>query len=340
MKFWLTIAFFILAHPATADNPLNFSKHPVGKTPNGFRVAGGTTNEWKVIEAEVPSSLDPSLMVKRRCLRHSGGTNNSTRYPSLVHTGESYEDLVIKTSFRINGGNGVQAAGVVIRAQPDNTSFIFAVIPANKAMYLTYCEKGVKFGGGSTHISLPKDGWYHLELTCQNNAINGRINGKSFEELKLIRNPPGPGKVGFWTRGDTDCLFTMSSVSLPMSFAQSVINEIVRTNKHLQRVELSAIRPGKKNPEVAAATNPKQVGQPAHASCLDTIENGTVIYSKSRDTIEVIMPVKNVDGKIIAAARMILKPGKFTTQTKNRALASAVAIELGRKIQTHAKLFR
>ena len=111
-------------------------------------------------------------------------------------------------------------------------------------------------------------------------------------------------------------------------------------HKHLQRVELAAIRTGKKTPEVAAATDPKQVGQPAHANCLDTIENGTVIYSKGRDAIEVIMPVKNVDGEIMAAARMVLKPGKFTTQSKHRALASAVAIKLGEQIQTRTKLFR
>jgi len=341
MKFWLTHILFGLAlHSAAADNPLNFSKHPVGKTPIGFHAAGGTTNEWKVIEAEIPSKLNPSLMVKRRCLRHSGGTNNSTRYPSLVYTGNSYKDLVIKTSFRIDGGNGVQAAGVVIRVQPDNTSFLLAVIPAKSTMYLTYCEKGTKFGGHSSHIAIPKDGWYHLELTCQNNIISGRINGNNFEPLKFIKNPPGPGNVGFWARGDTSCLFAMTSVVLPVSFAQSVVNNIVRTNKHLQRVELVAIRAGKRIPEIAAATDPKKIGQPAHKNCRDTIVNGTVIYSKGQDAVEVVMPVKDVDGVIMAAARMFLRPGKFTTQTKNRALASAVAIELGKQIKTRGKVFR
>jgi hypothetical protein len=207
-------------------------------------------------------------------------------------------------------------------------------------MYLTYCEEGIKFGGHSSHIALPKDGWYHLELTCQNNTINGRINGNNFEPLKFINNPPGPGKVGFWARGDTDCLFAMSSVALPVSFAQSVLNEVTLTNKYLQQVELAAIRTGKKTPEVAAATNLKQVGQPAHANCRDTIENGTVIYSEGRDAVEVIMPVKNVDGEIMAAARMFLKPGKLITKTRHRARASAVAIKLGEQIQTRAKLFR
>ena len=148
------------------------------------------------------------------------------------------------------------------------------------------------------------------------------------------------GKIGFWARGDTDCLFALSSVKVPLSFAQSVVNEITRSNKHLQRVELVAFRSEKNPLEIAAATDLKQVGQSAQANCLDTFKNGTVVYSKGRNAIEVIMPVKNVDGEIMAAARMFLKPGKLITQTKYRALASAVAIELGKKIQTHAKLFR
>lgn len=323
-----------------ADNPLNFSKHPLDKTPMNFRASGGKPNEWKVTEVEVPSRLDPTKKVKRHCLRHSGGTNDSARYPSLVSKGKNYKNLVINTSFRIDGGKGVQAAGVVIRAQPDNTSFLLAVIPAKSRMYLTYCEKGTKFGGHSSLIALPDDGWYHLELTCQNNTINGRINGNNFEPLKFINNPPGPGKVGFWARGDTDCLFAMSSVSLPVSFAQSVLNEVTRANKYLLSVELVAIRSDNKVPVVAAATDLEQVGRHAHARCRNTIENGSVVYSESRDTIEVIMPVKNVDGEIMAAARMFLKPGKLTTQDRHRARASAVAIELGNRIQTRGKLFR
>ena len=323
-----------------ANNPLNFSKYPLDKTPVDFRASGGKPSEWKITEAEVPSQLDPTKKVKRHCLRHSGGTNDSTRYPSLVSMKKNYENLVIKTSFRINGGKGVQAAGVVIRAQPDNTSFLLAVIPAKSSMYLTYCEEGTKFGGHSSHIALPKDGWYHLELTCQNNTINGRINGNNFDPLKFINNPPGPGKVGFWARGDTDCLFAMSSISLPVSFAQSVLNDVTRTNKHLQRVELVAIQSGNKMPVIAAATDLDQVGKNAPATCKNTIENGSVIYSENRNTIEVIMPVKNVDGEIMAAARMFLKPGKLTTQGTHRARASAVAIELGNRIQTRGQLFR
>jgi len=339
MRYWSL--FVLLCGTFTAipaDNPLNFNKHPLNKTPTGFRAAGGDSNEWKVVEAKIPSTLDPSATVKRQCLRHSGGTNDSTRYPSLMNLGRDYKNLVLKTSFRIDGGKGVQAAGVFFRAQKDNSYILFAIIPSKKRMYLTYCEKGVPVGGQNSEIKLPENGWFHLELTCQNDQISGRLNGGAFPAITLNDMPPG--KVGFWARGDTDCLFAMSSVSLPVRFSQSVVNEIARTNKHLQRVELVAIRTGKKIPEIAAATDPKKNGQPAHSNCLDTIKNGAVIYSKGRNAIEVIMPVKNVDGEIMAAARMFLKPGKLTTKTKHQARASAVAIELGNRIQTHAKLFR
>jgi len=323
-----------------AGNPFNFSKLPLGKTPAGFRATGGEAKEWRVVEADLPSTLDPSRTVKRHCLQHSGGTNDSERYPSLVFAGKDFGNLVFKTSFRIDGGNGVKAAGIVIRAQPDNTSFVFAIIPAKSRMYLSYCEKGTKFGNHSSRISLPKDGWYHLELTCVNNTLSGKLNGENFETLRFINNPPGPGKVGFWTRGDTDCLFTLSSVTLPLSLAQSVVNDIARTNKYLLRVELAALRPGKNVPEISAATDLKQVGKPAHASCRQAIEKGAVIYSEGSDAIEVVMPVKNVDGEIMAAARMFLKPGNLTSKARHRARAAAVAIELGKRIQTRAKLFR
>ena len=341
MRLGLTLIFLCISLPIlAAGNPLNFSNLPRGKTPSGFRASGGEAKEWRVIESEVPSTLDPSRPVKRHCLRHSGGTNNSERFPSLVFEGKNFENLVIKTSFRIDGGNGVRAAGIVIRAQPDNTSFVFAVIPAKSRMYLSYCEKGTKFGGHSSRISLPKDGWFHLELTCKNNTLSGKLNGENFETLRFINNPPGPGKVGFWARGDTDCLFTMSSVTLPVSLAQSVVNDIARTNKYLLRMELAAVRPGESAPEIAAATDLKQLGKPAHANCDQAIKKGAVVYSEGSDAVEVVMPVKNVDGEIMAAARMFLKPGKLTTKTRHRARAAAVAIELGKRIQTSAKLFR
>jgi len=132
----------------------------------------------------------------------------------------------------------------------------------------------------------------------------------------------------------------MSKLHLPVSFAQTVINNISLTNKYLQRVELAAIRVGKNNPEIAVATDLRQVGQPAHVSCLSTIQDGTVVYRESSDAIEVVMPIKDVDGEIMAAARIFLKPGKLTTKATHRARATAVAIELGKKIQTHAGIFR
>jgi hypothetical protein len=303
----------------------------------GFRASGGVASEWKVIDAEIPSTLNPSVMVKRRCLHHKGGKNDSDRYPTLIFEGPNYANFALKTSFRINGGNGVQAAGVIFRAQKDNSYMLFAIIPSKERIYLKYCEKGALPAGPESDIQTPKNGWYQLELTCRNNQISGRLNGEVFDTLPLINMPPG--KIGFWTRGDTDCLFTMSKLTMPVSFAQTLISDISLTNKHLQRVELVAIRAGKKTPEVAAATDLKQVGEPAHANCRGTIENGTVTYSKGRNAIEVIMPVKNVDGEIMAAARIFLKPGKLITKAKHRARASAVAIELGKKIQTHAKLF-
>ncbi len=340
MRCWPTFILLLCGtSPASpAENPLNFSKHPLNKTPSGFRAAGGDASEWRVIEAKVPSTLDPSALVKRHCLRHSGGSDNSARYPSLMCLGRDYENLVLKTSFRIDGGKGIQAAGAFFRGQKDNSYILFAIIPSKKRMYLTYCEKGIPVGGENSEIKIPKDGWFHLELTCQNNQISGRLNGGAFPAISLNDMPQG--KVGFWARGDTDCLFAMSSADLPLSFAQSMLNEVVRANEYVLRMELSAIRKGKNEPEIVAATNPKQAGNPAHPNCRDTIKSGAVVYSPDSEAIEVVMPVKNVEGEIMAAARMFLKPGTITTKTKHRARASAVAIELGKKIQTHTKLFR
>ena len=339
MRFWPILALVWFALPSmAADNPLNFSKHPIGQTPTGFRVTDGEASEWVVTETKTPSELDPSKIVKRHCLRHKGGNIDSDRYPTLILKSHEYTDFTLKTSFRIDGGNGTKAAGMLFRAQKDDSYILFAIIPAKKRMYLKYCEKGVPVGGPESDIKLPEDGWYRLELTCQNDQISGRLNGGTFPVIPLKDMPRG--KIGFWARGDTDCLFALSTIKVPLSLAQSAVNEITRSNEHLQRMELAAIRPGKKTLEIAAATDVKQVGQPAHTNCRATIENGAVVYSERRDIIEVIMPIKNVDGEIMAAARMFLKPGKLTTKTRHRARASAVAIELGKKIQTHAKLFR
>ncbi|MBL69815.1 MAG: hypothetical protein CMO74_15460 [Verrucomicrobiales bacterium] len=323
---------------AAALNPLNFSRQQLGKAPAGFVPVNSEATEWTVIKAKVPSTLDPTQLVDRHCLKHRGGTPDTKRYPALLLDHRDYDDLILKTSFQITGGSGVKAAGVVFRTQKDNSAILFAIIPEKENMYLKFCEKGVPVGGPESRIKIPKDGWYHLEISCRNNVINGRLNGESFDSIKLNDMPAG--RVGFWTRGDTECLFAMSSLTLPLTLAQGAVNDITRANEHLKRMELIGQRRGADGLEIAAATNAALTGKAGPESCRPTLEKGAVVYSEDDDEVEIIMPVRDVEGDIIAAARMILSSGKLTTQARNRARASAVAIELGKRIQSRARLFR
>ena len=52
------------------------------------------------------------------------------------------------------------------------------------------------------------------------------------------------------------------------------------------------------------------------------IKQGEVYYGKEKDSVSVIMPLRDRNGDVIAAARVVMKP--FAGQTEQNAIARAL----------------
>ena len=70
-----------------------------------------------------------------------------------------------------------------------------------------------------------------------------------------------------------------------------------------------------------------------------TLTDGTVFYTETKNATQVIMPVRDKDGDIIAAAVINLEKSVLANRDLYRARASAVVIDLGKRIQDKRQLF-
>ena len=147
--------------------------------------------------------------------------------------------------------------------------------------------------------------------------------------------------MGFWTRADTACEFAKFEVGKPVSIAQQAVQSVSRTNKHVKNLKLFAIADNVKAPSLVASTTGTGIGKSAEEpeDIKKTLTDGTVFYTETKNATQVTMPVRDKDGDIIAAAVINLEKSVLANRDLYRARASAVVIDLGKRIQDKRQLF-
>jgi DNA-binding IclR family transcriptional regulator len=90
---------------------------------------------------------------------------------------------------------------------------------------------------------------------------------------------------------------------------------------------------------VIASADEKELGQPGTRSEQDVLDNGQIYYGKDKGTVSVLMPLRDRNGDVIAAVRVVLKP--IFGQTEQHALGRVRPIvrEMQAKVLTSADLF-
>ena len=325
-----------------ADRPFAFQKMKLGKLPANY-ISGahgtGKPSSWEIAEIEVPSTLNPKINIKQHALVHVGNIKDSYNYPVLIYEGDKFDEMTLTVRLRITGGNTVQAAGIVFGAKDDKNFFYIALKPKTKQLFASDVTNGLISKGRESLIPDPKDGWYKITLTCRARKISWVINGKTYPEL-LAPNPV-VGKVGVWTRGDTACEFTVVKIEKPETVAQTAVKDAAKNNKHVSYLQLVAPTRNAGTLSIVASSRPGDIGKVTLQAqdVKNTLNDGTIFYSPEEKTIRVTMPVRDKDGKIIAAAHVHLKHSTFGTRKTHKALASAIVLKLGDLVQNYRRLF-
>ncbi|MBI5383885.1 MAG: DUF1080 domain-containing protein [Verrucomicrobia bacterium] len=321
--FWMAACLVVAADERTFD----FSQTKVNETPPGFRslVSGeGQPGEWKVVLDEGPSAL-PALSpkapaaAKQPVLAQLSREATDEHFPLLVFDEETYSDFTFRARVKTVSGEAEQMAGLAFRIQDEKNYYVVRLSSLGNNVRFYKFVGGLRSPPIGPELPVPKGVWHELAVECRGNQIRVSFNGKeAFPPLS--DNSFSSGKVGFWTKSDSVSHFADTRITYtPKERTMDVV--IADTLKRFGKVrglKLFAFPPGKDQPEVIASKAPGDLGQTGGEAETKCLKDGTPFIGKSRETVAVMLPVRDRNGEIVAAARVTLDT--FMGQTENNAL--------------------
>lgn len=326
-------AVWLAGQALAAEKWFQFSQCPVGETPRGFTslVAGeGPPGEWKIVLDEVPP-LMPSVTGKaavsyqRPVLAQLSRDRTDERFPLLVYEPDSFTDFTLRTRFKIVAGEVEQIAGVVFRFKdPRNFYYVRASAPSG-TLYFFKVVDGVRSPPIGVRTNVAAGVWHELAVECLGTQIRVWFNGT--EALPALTDRSfGSGKVGFWTKsdavtyfGDTHLVYRPKEI-----LAARLVREAYQKYSRLRGLKIYAAPTNDPQPRVIASLDPSEIGQPAPKEEQDVLARGTTYYGKGRNEVVVTLPLRDVNGTVAAAVRVVMR--SFPGQTEQHAVARALPV--------------
>jgi hypothetical protein len=331
--FWIVLVVFLTAARALgAEKDFDFNDFPLDQPPRGFRslaVGPGKPGNWSIVLDAVPSLMEPlspkaPLVSRQAVLAQSNRDASSDRFAVLVFEGAQYQDFKLTTRLKIKGGALRRSAGLVFRFENESN---FYYLDANALEGRFRCSKVAQGEwkppiGPALDISVGV--WHELAVECQGTRIVCSLDGK--ELVKLIDSAGNhPGKLGFWTGGDTVAYFSNTRVTYTEkeNLAEKLVRDALKEYSRLLDLRICAVRPNGKQPVVIASKNAKDIGQPGDKVTQDVINDGNWYFSKpeGKHTITIIAPLRDRNGDPIAAVCVQME--SFPGQTEDNAAVRA-----------------
>ena len=335
----------LLALPAVAaERQFDFSAVPEGKLPPGFRsaVTGlGKPGDWQVFMDEVPSLL-PSLtpgaknVAKKAVLAQLAQDPTDEHFPLLIYEAETLGDFTFTTRFKTVKGVVEQMAGIAFRIQnPTNYYVVRASVLGNTFRFYKVMngERGPLVG---PEVQIPSGMWQELTVDCKGNDIRCRLNGKELITATDKVNPFLTGKIGFWTKSDSVSYFADSRlVYTPLQPpAQPLLRETLKSYPRLLGLQIYVRGVGPQSTRLVASKNTNEVGRAGAKVELDVLDNGTPYYGKEKNSVSVVVPMRDRNGDPVAAVRVIMKASAGQDEQSAFARALPVVKEMERKISS------
>ena len=343
--FWL-LAWLALPSGAT-ERKFDFADVPENQTPPGFRstlTGKGKPGDWKIILDEVTPSLTPltpqaRAVARRPVLAQLARDKTDDHFPLLIFEEETFGDFTLTTRFKLVDGSAEQMAGLAFRIQDEkNYCYVRASGLGNTFHFFKFVN-GELIGPIGSKVEIAKGTWHDMTVECAGNKVTCSLDGKVvIPQLQQDTFPKG--KIGFWTKSDSISYFADAKISYtPLEVpAQAIVHELAKKYPRLVGLKVYANNSGKTTPQAIASIDEKEIGQNGEKTEQDVISHGSIYYGKTKGTVTVTMPVRDRNGEVIAAVRVVLK--SFAGQTEQNALARALPIvkEIQGRIQTREDL--
>jgi hypothetical protein len=315
-----------------AQITLDFAEFSLNTSPTGFvsTVSGlGKPGDWKIIEDEIPSAFTPLTANapkagKRHVLAQLSEVSTDEHFPLLIYDKEIFGDFTLTTRFKCVRGSVEQMAGIAFRVQDEKNYYVVRASALGNSFRFYKFVNGQRSAPIGPEVEIPRGVWHEMSVICKGNQIRCLLNGKELIP-PLTDNSFSAGKIGFWTKSDSVSYFIDTKIDYTprIPLAQKVIDDAMENFPRLIGLKLFA-RDSAKELRVVASNDPAQIGELAKKVEEDVITKAIPFYAKSKESVAVIMPVRDRNGDTVAALRVILNP--FPGQTEKNAFARALPV--------------
>jgi hypothetical protein len=335
--FILVAALVFGGSGLAAELSLDFSKVPPNTAPSGFanKVSGvGQPGDWKIIEDEIPAALAPlspnaPKTGKRSVLAQLSQDKTDEHFPLLIFDGETFGDFTLTTRFKCVSGLVEQMAGIAFRVQDEKNYYVVRASALGNSFRFYKFVNGERSAPIGPQVEIPHGVWHEMSIICKGNQIHCLLNGKELIPA-LTDNSFIAGKIGFWTKSDSVSYFADTRIDYTprVPLAQKIIDDMMERYPRLIGLKIFAYNSAHEL-RVIASNEPTQKNEPAKKVEEEVMAMGTPFYAKAKETVSVIMPLRDRNGETVAALRVILKPfpGQTERNVFSRALPIAKAIE-------------
>jgi len=313
-----------------AEKMFEFRDTPKGEAPAQFQsmlTGEGSPGRWEVIRAAVPPRLAPlSPQAPRTAvepvLTQTDRDPTDERFPMLVYQPETFGDFVFKTRLRVLGGEKEQMAGLVFRLQDKDNYYVARVSALGRNLRFYKVVAGLRGRLIGPTLPIQTNVWYELSVQCEGNQITCRLDG-DLVMPPLQDSSFSTGRIGFWTKSDSDCQFAGAVVQytplVPLS--AEVLEVALKAYPRVVDLRLYTLADEPDTTTVVAGKNPADVGSTGGKAELGAIRNADTYFGRGDHTVTVVMPVRDRNGDPVAAAQIVMD--SFPGQTENNALVRA-----------------
>jgi len=185
--------------------------------------------------------------------------------------------------------------------------------------------EGIRSDPIGNEVAVTTNDWHTLTVECRGSQIRIGYDGR--DVMPPLNDPSfSVGKIAFWTKSDSVSRFADTSITYQprIPFAQTLVGDIMKEFPRIVALKISTPDKERKSARIIASKDAAEVGRPAGKYELSTLESGGVYFAKSKDVIEMVMPLRDRNGDVAAAVRVHLN--SFPGQTEQNALVRVTPI--------------
>ena len=333
MRFIFSLLMLLSVVAQSAELRLDFNNVPPGKTPPGFRsfvYGGGGPGDWQTVVDDVPPLLErlseqAQPMVRRPVLAQLGTNSMDEHFPMLMLEGEPMGDFTLATRFKIVSGVAEQMAGIAFRIQNETNFYVIRASSLGRNIRFYRVMDGIRGDSIGNAVDIPKGVWQELKISCKASEIRCELNGREIIPTMHDSTFNG-GRVAFWTKSDSVSYFTDTVINYKpkVPLAQTIVADMMQKYPRIMALKVYVPDGATNKTMILASKDAGDVGKAGGEYEAAVFAKGEIFFARAKDHVEIVMPLRDHNGEVIAAVRVHLTT--FPGQTEQNALFRATPI--------------